>query len=207
MKTRRLRLRIGACLVAAAVAALASVGGVSAAGTQQATLVVTAPATANLGDQVTVTAKLTSAAGSLVKETVQFAIPTTFLNGSGDMVVAQAVTDGQGQASATFEARSTGALQLKGVFAGDNTYAPVTAAASSTMTVTGNQQLYVPDIGIALRGLNTTPTGQATGFAHWFLSGWPIGAVLTLIWSMYATAVYFMSRVVAEGERATEVQS
>lgn len=200
-------LRIAACLVAVAAAVLASVGGASAAGTQQATLVVTAPASATLGEQVTVTAKLTSAGGTIAKAPVQFVIPTTFLNGSGDMVVAQAVTDGQGQATGTFEARSTGALQLKAVFAGDNTYAPVTAAASATTAVTGNEQLYVPDIGIRLRGLNTTPTGQATGLAHWFLSGWPIGAVLTLIWSLYASAVFFMSRVVAEGERATEANS
>jgi hypothetical protein len=205
MKTRS--LRIAACLVAVAAAVLASVGGAAAAGTQQATLAVTAPASATLGDQVTVTAKLTSAAGPIVKASVQFVIPTTFLNGSGDMVVAQAVTDGQGQATGTFEARSTGALQLKAVFAGDNTYAAVTAAASAATAVTGNEQLYVPDIGIRLRGLNTTPTGQATGLAHWFLSGWPIGAVLTLIWSLYASAVFFMSRVVAEGDRATEAQS
>ncbi len=186
---------------------MASVGGALAAGTRQATLTITAPGSATLGEQVTVTAKLTSAAGPIVKAPVQFVIPTTFLNGSGDMVVAQGVTDGQGQATGTFEARSTGALQLKAVFAGDNTYAAATAATSAPVAVSGNEQLYVPDIGIRLRGLNTTPTGQATGLAHWFLSGWPIGAVLTLIWSLYAAAVFFMSRVVAEGERATEARS
>lgn len=205
MKTRSLRIAV--CLIAVAVAALASVGGASAAGQQQATLAVTAPASATLGDQVSVQAKLTSAAGPIVKAAVDFVIPTTFLNGSGDMVVAHGVTDGQGQATGSFEARSTGALQLKVVFRGNDTYAAATAAASAPLAVTGNEQLYVPDIGIRLRGLNTTPTGQATGFAHWFLSGWPIGAVLTLIWSMYAAAVYFMAQVVAEGERATETQS
>ena len=200
-------LRIGVCFLAVAAAVLASAGGASAAGQQQATLTVTAPASATLGDQVTVQAKLTSAAGPIVKATVQFVIPTTFLNGSGDMVVAHGVTDGQGQTTGTFEARSTGSLQMKVVFSGNDTYAATTATASSAMAVTGNEQLYVPDIGIRLRGLNTTPTGQATGFSRWFLSGWPIGAVLTLIWSLYAAAVYFMSRVVAEGDRATEAQS
>jgi len=200
-------LQIGACLVAVATAVLASVSGASAAGQQQATLSFTAPASATLGDQVTVQAKLTSAAGPIVKAPVQFVVPTTFLNGSGDMVVARGVTDGQGQATGTFEARSTGSLQLKVVFSGNDTYAATTATATAPMAVSGNEQLYVPDIGIRLRGLNTTPTGQATGLAHWFLSGWPIGAVLTLIWSMYAAAVFFMSRVVAEGERATETPS
>ncbi len=205
MKMRSLRIAV--CVVAVAGAVFASAGAATAAGQQQATIAITGPGSATLGQQVTVQAKLTSAAGPIVKAAVAFVIPTTFLNGSGDMVVARAITDGQGQATGTFEARSTGSLQLKAVFSGNDTYAAATAVTTAPMAVSGNEQLYVPDIGIRLRGVNTTPTGQATGIAHWFLSGWPIGAVLTLIWSMYAAAVFFMSRVVAEGERATEAQS
>ena len=177
--------------------------GAAATGQEPATIALTAPANANLGERITVQARLTSSAGPIAKASVDFVIPTALLHNQGDMVVARGVTDGEGLATADFEARMTGALQVKAVFHGDDTYAA--ANGSAPLTVSGSKQLYVPDIGIRLRGLNTTPIGGENSLGHWLLSGWPIGAVLLLVWSLYGAAVFFMSRISADADRTLEV--
>ena len=177
----------------------------AAASQEPSTIAVSAPATVTAGQNVTVQARLTGASGPIVKAKVDFVVPTGFLKTSSDMAVGTGITDGQGLASATFQARMTGDLQVKAVFAGDNTFAPSTSAAP--MSVGGSKQLYVPDIGIRLRGLNSSPIGQDSTVSHWLLSGWPIGALLVLIWATYGAAVYFMSRISADASSASEVAS
>ena len=174
----------------------------SAAGQEPSTLAVAAPATVTVGQKVTVQARLTGTAGPIVKATVVFVVPTSLLNTSADMAVGQGVTDGEGLATATFQARVTGDLQVKAVFSGDNTYAASTA--TSAMSVGGSNQLYVPDIGIRLRGVTSSPIGQDSTVSHWLLSGWPIGALLVVIWSTYGAAVFFMSRISADASNGPE---
>lgn len=204
--TARLRspLRLPLFVVVVASTLLFSHGHVLAVGQEPSALAVAAPATATLGQTVTVQARLVGANGPIGKATIQFVVPANFLKTAGDMVVGVGTTDGDGLATADFEARTTGALQVKAVFAGDNTYAASTA--SAPVSVSGSQQLYAPDIGIRLRGLNTTPIGQTGTASHWLLTGWPIGALLVLIWSTYAAAVFFMSRISADADRATEAR-
>jgi hypothetical protein len=177
--------------------------GAAAAGQEASTLAVSAPATVTAGQNVTVQARLTGAAGPIVKAKVDFVVPTGFLKATADMAVGTGITDGAGLATATFQARMTGDLQVKAVFAGDNTYAASTSAAP--MSVGGSTQLYVPDIGIRLRGVNSSPIGPGGGVSHWLLSGWPIGALLVLIWATYGVAVFFMSRISADASNAPEV--
>jgi hypothetical protein len=202
--TTRLRsaLRLPTFAVAVVATLLVSHGQAAAAGQEPSALAVAAPATATLGQKVTVQARLVGANGPIVKAAIQFVVPATFLNTAGDMLVGIGTTDGDGLATAEFEARMTGALQVKAVFRGDTTYAASTA--SAPVSISGSNQLYVPDIGIRLRGLNTTPIGQEGTAGHWLLTGWPIGALLVLIWSTYAVAVFFMSRISAEADHATE---
>jgi hypothetical protein len=177
--------------------------GAAAVGPEPTAITVAAPATAILGDSITLQARLVSAAGPIVRANVDFVVPTAFLHSEGEMVVARGVTDGEGLATADFEARMTGELQVKAVFHGDNIYAPTTGTAP--VTVSGSKELYVPDIGIRLRGVNTTPLGDVNSAGHWLLSGWPIGALLTLIWSLYGAAVFFISRISADADRTQEV--
>ena len=180
--------------------------GAAAVGQEPVTVEVTAPANGNLGERITVQARLAASGAPVAKASIDFVIPTTFLNNQGEMVVARALTDAEGLATADFEARMTGALQVKAVFHGDDTYAAA-ASATAPLNVSGSKQLFVPDIGIRLRGVNSTPFGGQNSLGHWFLSGWPIGAVLLLVWSFYAVAVFFMSRISADADRTEEVQS
>jgi hypothetical protein len=141
--------------------------------------------------------------GPIAKVAVEFAVPTNFMNNAGDMVVGTGITDSDGVASVQFEARMTGSLQVKAIFAGNDTYAA--SFATAPLSVGGSQQLYKPDIGIRLRGITATPIGQDSSVGHWLLSGWPIGALLIVIWSAYAVAVFFMSRISAEATGTPEV--
>jgi len=175
----------------------------AAAGQEPSTLKVAAPTTVSVGQNVTVEARLTGAAGPIVKAKVEFVVPTGFLKASSDMSVGTGITDGDGLATATFQARMTGDLQVKAVFAGDNTYAASTG--TTPMSVGGSKQVYVPDVGIRLRGVTSSPIGQDSTVSHWLLSGWPIGALLVLIWSTYGAAVFFMSRISADASNAPEV--
>ena len=178
--------------------------GAAAAEPEPTTIALTAPAKANVGERVTVQARLTSSAGPIAKASVEFVVPTAFLHNQGDMVVARGVTDSDGVAAAEFEARMTGELQVKAVFRGNDTYAAATGTAP--LSVSGSRQLYLPDIGIRLRGVNSAPIGGEDSLGHWLLSGWPIGAVLLLVWSLYGVAVFFMSRISADADRTLEAQ-
>jgi hypothetical protein len=162
-------------------------------------MAIAVPTTASLGQRVGLQARLVSASGPIAKAKVSFVIPTTFLNNSGDVVVAEAVTDSDGLAATDFEARSTGSLSVKAQFRGDDRYAA--SEASAPVEVTGSQQLYVQEAGIQLGGLNAAPIGQTGAWPHWALSGWPIAAVLIIVWSLYGTAVYFMSRISADADQ------
>jgi hypothetical protein len=175
---------------------------VAAAGQEPTAIAVSAPASATLGEQVTVQARLGVASGPIAKATVLFAIPANFLDTSGDMVVGTGLTDGDGVASAQFEARMTGSLQVKAIFAGNDTYAA--SSATAPLSVSGSQQLYTPDVAIRLRGVTAAPIGPSSGAGHWLLSGWPIAALLIVVWSAYAVAVFFMSRISAEASRTVE---
>lgn len=178
-------------------------GEARAAGQEPSTVTVAAPASVPVGQNVTVQARVAGTSGPIIKATVQFVVPTGFLKATADMVVGTGVTDAQGLATATFQARMTGDLQVKAVFAGDNTYAA--SAGAAPMSVSGSQQLYVPDLGIRLRGVNSSPVAQDGKVSHWLLSGWPIGALLLVIWLTYAAAVYFMSRISADAGPSEEV--
>jgi hypothetical protein len=170
-------------------------------GGQQPTAIgVAAPASALLGQDVALQAKLVAAGGAPVAGVVvTFAMPATFLNGSGDMVVAEAKTDKQGIASAQFQARRSGAITITAMFSGDDTYAP--AKSSTQTTVTGSQQLYQEHAGVSIPGLNEAPgqAGSSGALPHWALSGWPIGAVLVVVYSLYGAAVFFMSKIATPG--------
>ena len=146
------------------------------------------------------------------KATIDFAMPTDFLTGSGKMVLAEVVTDKDGRARAEIENRSSGAITLLAEFAGNDQYAA--ASASTPVTVTGDDQQYVEDIGVHIPLFNTPPSltagGNVTviGAALWpSMTGWPVAAVLIIIWALYILVVAHLFRLARASDALSAAQS
>jgi hypothetical protein len=155
------------------------------------------PPEARLGQVVTLQARLVGAGGlPVAKATVYFTSPTTFLNVTGDAVLAEGITDKDGLASATWRATRSGGLAVQAEFRGNESYAP--ARASAPLAVSGAQRLYVQQAGVRIPGLNAAPLPFLA--ALWpALSAWPIAAALLVVWSLYATAATLLYRIAAAG--------
>lgn len=175
-----------------------------------------APATATLGQRVTLQARLVDGSGApLAKATVFFTSPLAFLNGSGDVVLAQATTDKDGLAVTEYEVRSTGQLTIQAEFRGNDAYGP--SKAGATMTVTGDGQLYIQHAGLHVPGLNAGPARAPAlvngklvlervpgTSALWpTMSGWPLAAILLTVWSLYAFVVTLIFRVARADDTTT----
>ena len=145
------------------------------------------------------------------KEVIYFTTQAKFLNGKGNVVLTQAVTNSSGQPVALFSDSFSGAFALSAEFRGDGQYAP----ASATVQLGGapDRQEYAEHVGVDLPGFNVppagipmasaqSPQGGLDGFIQrlWpAMNGWPVAAVLLLVWSMYFIAVTFVFRVAAAG--------
>jgi hypothetical protein len=184
---------------------------VLAQGLQEETAIqVGVPSQAYLGARTTVQAVLADSAGKpIAKEVVYFMVPASFLTGSGDMVVAQAVTNQNGQAVADFENDLEGSLDLRAEFRGDDQYAPSNATAQ--LSVSGVGQVYIQQAGVQIPGLNQPPSAPSgAALTRPFpqvtqnvpnlwpsMSGWPIALVLLAVWSLYVFVVGLVFRIAA----------
>ncbi len=172
-----------------------------------------APVQSQPGAPVTVQAVLGDSQGHPIsKEVIYFTSQSTFLGHTSDVVLAQAVTNAQGQAVVRFIDDFSGSALLSAEFRGDAEYAP--CSTSVQISESGAGQVYVDHIGVDLPGFNVPPVGAAQaslglsqpGIAGFIanlwpaMNGWPIAAVLLLVWSMYLLAVTFVFRVAAAGE-------
>jgi hypothetical protein len=180
-------------------------------------IVVGASPQSNLGEDLTVQAVLADSQGHPIsKEVIYFTTQTTFLNGSGDVVLAQAVTNKNGQAVAHFVNNFSGALALHAEFRGNTQYAP--SDATIQVVTAGDGQVYVEHVGVDIPGFNVPPVsapmasiGSSRGISRFIQSlwpammGWPVAAVLLLVWSMYLLAVRFVFRVAALGNEPEEL--
>ena len=178
-----------------------ALGGQAQADSREATRITAAvPPEAGLGQLIDAQARLVDSSGApIVKATVTFAMPLSFLEGSGDVVLAAAVTDKSGVANAEFELRSSGALTIHAAFGGNDRYAPSTA--SAPITITGDTQLYVQRAGVRIPGMNVAPPAIPAAARLWpEMSGWPIALVLIVVWSLYG----FVALLVARISRAEE---
>ena len=198
-----LAARIMSILVVLGVAAglLFGSGGQAGADDRARTQVAAAfPSEVGLGQTVEAQARLTDAGGAPIpKATIVFTAHLSFLATSSDVVLAEAITDKAGLATADFDLRTAGALEVRAAFAGNDSYAPATA--SGKVNVTGDAQLYVQRAGVAIPGLNEAPAPLAqTASPLWpWLSGWPIALVLLIVWSLYAF-VAFLAVGIARAE-------
>ncbi len=174
-------------------------------------IVIAAPSHSNVGSRVTVQAVLADSKGHpIAKAVIYFTTQAKFMSDTSDVVLAQAVTNGNGQAVAEFNDDSSGAFALQAEFRGDAQYAPSTA--TTQLGIVGDQQVYTDHVGVDIPGFNVPPVGAAkasiqsqqgiVGFIQslWpAMNGWPVAAVLLLVWSMYFFAVTFVFRVAALG--------
>ncbi len=146
------------------------------------------------------------------KAVIYFTTQATFLEDTSDVVLAQAVTNGQGQAVAKVTDDFSGTITLTAEFRGDTQYAPSNATAQ--ITPGGEVQVYTDHVGVDIPGFNVPPVAapraalgsSQQGIAAFVenlwpaMNGWPIAAVLLLVWSMYFFAVTFVFRVAALGD-------
>ncbi len=189
---------------------LAVPGAVFAQGADDPTaLAVGAPPTAELGQRVTLQARLVDSSGAPVSQTTIFFVrPSSFLKASADVVVARVTTDQEGLATAEYTVRNAEEITIRAEFRGSARYAPSRATAS--ISVAGAEQLYTEHAGVQIPGLNAPPAAGATTFVMvppdglsrlgslWpGMSGWPIGAALLVVWSCYVYVVVLIFRVAA----------
>lgn len=175
-------------------------------------IVIGSPSQASLGQPFTVQAVLADSKGHPIsKAVIYFTAPTTFLGDTNNVVLAQAITNGKGQASAQIVVDFSEPTTLSAEFWGDNQYAPSNATAQ--ISVAGEQQVYNEHIGVDIPGFNVPPVvggpqlslqpqPSIAGFIQslWpAMNGWPVAAVLFIVWSMYLLAVRFVFRVAALG--------
>ncbi len=183
-------------------------------------IIVGAPAQANLGEPFTAQALLADGQGHPIpKAVVYFTAPATFLGVTGNVVLAQAVTNANGQATAQIVDDFSGTTTLQAEFKGDTQYAP--SNATTQISSADDQQVYVDHIGVDIPGFNVPPFGVPVASAQspqqgiigfiqnlWpAMNGWPVALVLLLVWSNYFFAVTFVFRVAKLGNDAEETAS
>lgn len=181
---------------------------------QPTQIVVGAPAQSNLGGSLMAQAVLADSQGQPIsKAIVYFTTQATFMGRTSQVELAQAVTNEKGQATAQIVDDFSGAFTLRAEFRGDTQYAPSNATVQ--VDSAGDQQVYVDHVGVDIPGFNVPPVtapvaalpspGQRiAGFIQnlWpAMNGWPVAAVLLLVWSTYFFAITFVFRVAANGDQ------
>ena len=180
-------------------------------------ILVGAPTQSKLGETLTVQAVLADSQGHPIsKAVIYFTTRTEFLSKSDDVVLTQALTNGHGQAVAHFVNDFSGTFTLGAEFPGDEQYAR--SSATIQIGTTGEGQVYVEHVGVDIPGFNVPPVSAPMASIQspqrsiqrfiqslWpAMNGWPIAAVLLLVWSMYLLAVSFVFRVAAQGSESEE---
>ncbi len=211
------RVLIAGLVIGISVFAPLSVSAQSAL--QPTQIIIGAPGAPDANGSMTVQAVLGDSEGHPIsKAVVYFTTQVQFLSGKSDVVLAQAVTGANGQAVATFTDTFSGAIPLSAEFKGDAQYAP----SNVTVQVGGASggQEYVDHVGVDLPGYNVPPVGGAAaasvglsqrGFSGFVqslwpaMNGWPIAAVLLLVWSLYFFAVTFVFRVARAADGPAEL--
>ncbi len=179
-----------------------------------------APAQTHLGATLTVQAVLVDGRGNPIsKATIYFITHMTFLKNTGDVVLAQAVTNKNGQAVAQFVDDSSGLITLSAEFRGDAQYAA--SNATTKIETASQEQVYIEHVGVDIPGFNVPPVIAPGGSVQssvpnlslsinrlWpMMNGWPIALVLIIVWSMYFIAVTFIYRIATPESEVGENKS
>lgn len=180
-------------------------------------IVIGAPSAPDAAGIVTVQAVLADSKGHPIsKALIYFTAQAKFLSDKGDVVLAEAPTTANGQAVAHFTDSFSGSVALSAEFRGDTQYAASSATVQTAPT--GGQQMYSEHVGVDLPGFNVPPVsapkaslGASQGIDGFIqnlwpaMNGWPVAAVLLLVWAMYLLTVTYVFRVAASGNEAGEL--
>ena len=184
---------------------------------QPTQIIIGAPATPSLGELVTVQAVLADGQGHPIsKARIYFTTQAKFLGDKGNVVLAEAVTNASGQAVARFTDDFSAGIALQAEFRGDTQYAPSSAVVQ--LGAAGETQVYSEHVGVDLPGFTVPPVSAPAasvqspqpGFALFVeslwpaMNGWPVAAVLLLVWSMYLLTVTYVVRVARMGGEPEE---
>ncbi len=122
-------------------------------------IVIGAPAQSNPAEPLTVQAVLADSQGHPIsKARIYFTTQAAFLSDKGDVVLAEAVTNGNGQAVARFANDFSGSVALSAEFRGDAQYAPSNATVQ--LVAPDEAQLYAEHVGVDLPGFNVPPSAR-----------------------------------------------
>lgn len=184
-------------------------------------IVIGAPAQTDPTQPLTVQAVLADSQGHPIsKALIYFTTQAKFLSDKSDVVLAQAMTNSNGQAVAHLTNDFSGSIALSAEFRGDTEYAPSNATVQ--LLAPNETQLYVEHVGVDLPGFNVPPVRAPKaslqssqqgidGFLQnlWpMMNGWPIAAILFIVWSTYLLALTFVFRVASlDGEQADSTNS
>ncbi len=173
-------------------------------------ILVGAPPTVNLGKPVTVQAVLADSHGRPIsKAQILFTTEARFLGDQNEVVLAEAVTNANGQAVADIVDDFSNGINLRAEFKGDDQYAP--SNATIQINAAAGQQVYVEHVGVDIPGYNVPPVRVPAASIQsphpvlaqfiqnlWpAMTGWPVAAVLLLVWSMYLLTIWILLRVPA----------
>ncbi|MBI2322876.1 MAG: Ig-like domain-containing protein [Chloroflexi bacterium] len=136
---------------------------------------ISVPATAELGERVVLQARLIDSSGApIANAPVFFSSPMSFLNASGEVVLAHATTNKEGLAVAEYEVRSAGQLTIQAAFfcgpdhpahaqhaRGEGHHGGIHHAVAKVraqmVVAAAPRQLYVERAGVRIPGLNSAP--------------------------------------------------
>jgi hypothetical protein len=184
---------------------------------QPTQIIIGAPATPNLGELVTVQAVLADGQGHPIsKARIYFTTQAKFLGDKGNVVLAEALTNASGQAVAKFTDDFSAGIAMQAEFRGDSQYAASNATVQ--LGAAGQAQVYSEHVGVDLPGFNVPPIAAPVaaiqssqpGFAQFVeglwpaMNGWPVAAVLLLVWSMYLLTVTYVVRLARMGSEPEE---
>jgi len=143
---------------------------------ETATIEVDAPALAELGTRITVSATLTDAAGRPVAGApIEFLIPTSWGEEiEGDVLVGTALTGTDGVAVVELDMRRSGEVEVIARFDGDERFK--WAENEAAVEIEGESQLYTPKVGIEIPGLGI----------------WVLAATVGTVWSLYFVVALFV---------------
>lgn len=164
---------------------LALAGTTAAQESTGTTLELYLPSGSAVGQEMTVQARLTDAAGAaVIGSEVVFHREVTFFNTHGKLELGRAVTDEQGWAALTFVPRSEGSMAISAQFEGNDLHGP--ASASDTASIATGPQLYVEEAGVRVPGISVA-----------LLAG-----LLGTVWGIYMVVMLLIWLIAREGSRS-----
>ena len=174
--------RIASLLLAVALVWLLLVGTAGAQGPDATALELRLPPEGTVGQEMTVSARLTNETGVAVAGAeVAFRWAVKFMNVGSDLELGRTVTDEQGTATLSVVHRGEGEMMITARFDGNTQYGP--ASATGAVPIQPGPPQYLEKAGVRIPGINV-----------YLLAG-----VLGTVWSIYFVVMTLILLIAREG--------